>query len=81
MSAVAAPTGGDPRRPSDAVVYRRPASEAGTDSYGFVAVLLGAVGMILKISWFSWASLAFSLSSYVQGNPDVDVKSLMMSVM
>lgn len=74
---------GDPRRPSDAVRFKRPGKdgkdEKSTDAMGIAATLLGLLGIWTRVRWFSFASLAFSLSSFVSGSRDTDVRGLMMS--
>ncbi|EFJ50844.1 hypothetical protein VOLCADRAFT_103631 [Volvox carteri f. nagariensis] len=77
--ATASALSGDPRRPESVTPYKPPPpSEDKVDAYATVGMVLAMLGMLLKLRIFSFISIAFIASSFIQRNAETDVKQLIM---
>ncbi|KAG2451440.1 hypothetical protein HYH02_004038 [Chlamydomonas schloesseri] len=74
--------GGDPRRPDQVTPWKRPApDEEKLEPLATAGMVLGLVGMFLKMRIFSFLALAFIISAFIQRSPETDLKQLSMSFM
>ncbi|PNH04909.1 Protein Asterix [Tetrabaena socialis] len=72
--------GGDPRRPSEVVPFKRPSPDPDRiEVLSMSGMILGLIGVMAKVRILSFLSLAFIASAFIQRTPDTDMKQLFLS--
>ncbi|KXZ48113.1 hypothetical protein GPECTOR_30g208 [Gonium pectorale] len=70
----------DPKRPDNVVPYRRPPpAEDTVDPLALSGMVLGMIGVVVKVRAFCFIALAFIMSAFIRRNQDTDVKQLVVS--